>query len=198
MAQERISAAEERKTARSLEKSLEATCRGLKLFLETLERSGMREATHAYRELQLVLIQQRLWARSYRRVELDPLWRKVAETAGALHEIFAGFAAIFEPLKYLESVGAAAPADANPAGPPEHAVEPPSALLDRAGITDGELAKLDSAATGTIERLVQAGVLERRGWGRGRSYRLAPAARRELAQQLARMAGDRSLQRSGD
>lgn len=105
MASERMSAGEERRTARSLEKSLESTCRGLRLFLDTLERSGMREAQHAYRELQLVLLQQRLWARTYRRAELDPLWRKLAETAGALHEIFAGFAAILEPLRYLESVG---------------------------------------------------------------------------------------------
>lgn len=189
MPAERMSAAEERRTARSLEKSLESTYRGLRLFLETLERSGLREAAQAYRELQLVLIQQRLWARSYRRSELDPLFRKLAEAAGALHEIFAGFAAVFEPLKYLESVGAVQVVESPPAGQLATSTAP-EALLERAGITARELSGLDSNEAAAIERLLEAGLLERRGWGRGRAYRLAPGARRQLAAQLARLAGE--------
>lgn len=190
MPAERMSAAEERRTARSLEESLESTCRGLRLFLETLERSGLREAAHAYRELQLVLIQQRLWARSYRRSELDPLFRKLAEAAGALHEIFAGFAAVFEPLKYLESVGAVQVVESPTAGQPAAAPTAPEALLERVGITARELSGLGSNEAAAIERLLEAGVLERRGWGRGRAYRLAPGARRQLAAQLARLAAE--------
>jgi len=186
VASERMSAGEQRRTARSLEKSLESTCRGLRLFLETLERSGMREAQHAYREMQLVLLQQRLWARTYRRAELDPLWRKLAETAGALHEIFAGFAAILEPLRYLESVGepetAPAARDRPPAGDELH-----EALLSRVGFTRREVERLSTGEAAAIERLVKAGVLEPRGWGRGRAYRLTPAVRRRLAAQLARI-----------
>jgi len=200
VASERMSAGEERRTARSLEKSLESTCRGLRLFLDTLERSGMREAQHAYRELQLVLLQQRLWARTYRRAELDPLWRKLAETAGALHEIFAGFAAILEPLRYLESVGEPEAASAARDRPPA-VDELHEALLSRVGFTRREVERLSADEAAAIERLVKAGVLEPRGWGRGRAYRLTPTVRRHLAAQLARIpveAGRLPEARSGE
>jgi hypothetical protein len=66
----------------------------------------MHEAAHAYRGMQMVLVQQRLWADAHHRAELLPLFRSIAETAGELHRIFASFADVMRPLKELDKLGA--------------------------------------------------------------------------------------------
>lgn len=187
----RMSVAEERKTARSLEKSLESTCRGLKVFLESLERAEMRKAQRAYQELQFVVLQQRLWSRAYHRRELEPLWRRLSEIAGTIHEIFAGFAAVMEPLKHLDSV-AMPEAVPGAAGKPERGNSSTDqileALLARGTLSVKELDRVAPAGGAvTVRSLVDSHILEVRGWGRGRSYRLTPAARQALLAKISIM-----------
>ncbi len=76
-----------------------ATGEGLKRFLEMLHQSGLTEAVHGYRAMQMVLVQQRLWAHANGRSELLSLFQSLAQTAEELHRIFAGFAGVMLPLK---------------------------------------------------------------------------------------------------
>jgi hypothetical protein len=90
--------------ALGLRDSLTATDEGLRRFLEMLHQSGLTEAVHGYRAMQMVLVQQRLWAHAQGRAELLPLFQSLARTADELHHIFAGFAAVMLPLKELDKL----------------------------------------------------------------------------------------------
>lgn len=115
--------------AKNLQQSLASTDAGLKHFLAALRDSGMAASVSGYREMQMVLLQQRLWAHEQRRPELLPLFQSIARTAGELHSIFAGFTSVMQPLKELDKINrmsglapepsAAAPAAATPAAPDE-------------------------------------------------------------------------------
>jgi hypothetical protein len=90
--------------AQGLRDSLTSTDEGLRRFLEMLRGSGLAEAVHGYRAMQMVLVQQRLWAHSNDRAELLPLFQSLARTADELHRIFAGFAAVMLPLKEIDKL----------------------------------------------------------------------------------------------
>lgn len=104
-----------------LRDSLASTDEGLRRFLEMLRRSGLAEAVHGYRAMQMVLVQQRLWTHSQGRTELLPLFQSLARTADELHRIFAGFAAVMLPLKEIDKLTAMSvlepPPEANRSGP---------------------------------------------------------------------------------
>jgi hypothetical protein len=189
---------EERKTARSLERSLRSTQQGLAALLNSLERSGLGEAVSSYQELELVLLQQRLWSRTYRRDELNALWREIAETATAIHAILAPFSAVMDTLREVDRIE---PRDERPA--PQAAAPSPEArmalkdtisnelvdlLLDELFISHFKLARHlswpDDVRQARLQQLTEGGILERRGWGRGLSYRLAPESRQKLASQM--------------
>lgn len=103
---------------KGLKQSLESTDVGLKQFLQSLEKSGMIEALQGYRALQTVLVQQRLWARTHGRTQVDPAFRSIAKTAAELHRIFSAYADAMKPLKELDRIkGAAAVAASAPAAP---------------------------------------------------------------------------------
>ncbi|HEU4403868.1 MAG TPA: hypothetical protein VFS43_01035 [Polyangiaceae bacterium] len=112
---------------KGLKHSLESTDAGLKQFLESMRASGMASAPQAYRAMQMVLIQQRLWADAHHRAQLQPLFRSIAQTAGELHRIFAGFADVMKPLKELDKLGKAAlERAARGEAAPGDATEPPA------------------------------------------------------------------------
>lgn len=89
---------------RGLKQSLESVDAGLRSFLQSTKASGMAEALQGYRMMQVVLVQQRLWARSNGRTALAPLFRSIAQTAGELHRIFSGYAEAMQPLKELDKI----------------------------------------------------------------------------------------------
>jgi hypothetical protein len=93
---------------KGLKQSLESTDAGLKQFLASMRESGMAAAPQAYRAMQMVLIQQRLWADEHHRAALTPLFRSIAKTAGELHQIFTSFADVLRPLKEVDKLGKAA------------------------------------------------------------------------------------------
>lgn len=114
---------------KGLKQSLEATNTGLKQFLQSMQKSGMIEAIHGYRALQMVLVQQRLWAHNNNRSQLQPLFRSIAKTAGELHRIFSSYAEAMRPLRDLDKI-----TGMNTVAPPEEA--PPPAPPPEGG--DGE------------------------------------------------------------
>ena len=188
----RMTVKEERETARSLRKSLESTHQGLQLLLESLKRAGFDKAVDSYGQMQLVLMQQRLWSRSYRRSELDPLWKQVAETAGKIRSILAPSARVMGSLEQIDRIESVEEvteqqSDVQPEQEPL-ARELAGLLLEglalsRARVTGSALA--DREAQARLRALVAAGVLEPHGWGRSRSYRLAESSRQQLADALA-------------
>lgn len=174
-------------TSAALAASLRATGQGLGAFLRSLREGGLAEAIGPYRQLQVTLLQQRAWALRHGRAELDPLWRELAATAGAIHRILASFAEVMDALKEIDRIAAIDTAPAGEDAPAEAA----------AGIAELEalLAPLslrrqrgDTGAAGTgLDELRRAGIVEPHGWGRGQSLRFTPAARRALAASLARL-----------
>jgi hypothetical protein len=104
---------------KGLRKSLESTDEGLKKFLASVRQSGLAGAHTGYRALQVVLVQQRLWARSHHRESLTPLFRSIAKTAGELHDIFASFADVMRPLRDLDKIDAATATISAPRGAAE-------------------------------------------------------------------------------
>lgn len=197
MSDKRMSAREVRQTARMLEKSLKATAEGLDMLLKSLERGGLGAAVGPYQQLGRVLIQQRLWSVDYRRDELKPLWKAIAAKAAAIHALLAPFAATMGELKDIDRIvatGGVAGAPAPAATPPPPA---PDALTGQVlDLLVADLAVSHVRLAGALDcpaeerrrrlrRLARAGLLEERGWGRSRSYRLAPRARQELAAHLA-------------
>jgi hypothetical protein len=199
----RMSAKETRETARSLEKSLQSSHQGLVLLLQSFRRADLSGAASSYRQMQLVLVQQRLWARAYDRNELTPLWKKIAATAAEIHEILADFGAIMAELKAIDRIEAAEVAasgdngDAAPLGAHASPKAPVPRPIDPGQTTALELLAAEltlSAARATrlfhaapeqskeiLDSLIEQGVLEIDG---RRSYRLTEAARTALVQTL--------------
>ena len=173
--------------AADLQRSLASTRDGLAKLLGSLRQSGFHEAAPAYRDMQLVLLNQRLWSRRHGRDELDPLWAAIAETARAIHEILADFDTVMEQLAALDRIEPA------PTGsgrlPVDPGLELAGLLAEGAAVSGAALR--DRLAWSPEERrrrlaqLCSEGLLERRGWGRGLSYRLSDSARLRLARELA-------------
>lgn len=207
-----MSIQEERQTARILASSLESTQKGLAALLVSLKGAGFHRAVQPYQQLEQVLIQQRLWSRSHRRDELNPLWRQLAETVRAIDAILGPFAAIMSRLKSLDRIE---PSRANMAlteivsAPPERllaereAAASPTPLptpdddlfetwLAEMTISRARLAlksgEPPAALQAHLRALAEAGLIERRGWGRGLVYRLSPETRRCLARAWAALA----------
>jgi hypothetical protein len=171
-----------------LRRSLESTLGGLRALLQSLERSGFKDAAAPYREMQLVLLQQRLWSRNHGRADLDPLWSELAATARAIDEILTEFGAVMADLADLDQI------EPGPAGvvqrPPDGALEL-AALLSGGSVSGAALRRGLSwdpeVRRRRLAALVREGVLERRGWGRSLSYRLAGPAREQVAAELRRV-----------
>lgn len=166
--------------------SLASTLGGLQTLLRSLEGSGFADSIGPYREMQVVLLQQRLWSRSNGRADLDPTWDEIAETARAIEEILGGFAGVMSELAHLDRIEPAP--DGRPARLPD-SVEPElAAVLVGPSVSAARLAAAlpwpDDVRRRRLSELVAAGVLERRGWGRGLSYRPTAAVRARLANAL--------------
>jgi hypothetical protein len=175
-------------TPPDLRQSLESTLRGLRALLHSLEGSGFKDAAGPYREMQVVLLQQRLWSRNHGRTDLDPLWSELAATARAVEAILADFGAVMADLADLDRIE---PGAADSVGrPADEALE--LALLLSDGSFSGASLRRGLPWPVEVRRrrlaaLVRGGVLERRGWGRSLSYRLTEGARGRLADELSRV-----------
>ncbi len=171
-----------------LRRSLESTLRGLRALLDSLERSGFRDAAGPYREMQVVLLQQRLWSRNHGRVDLDPLWAELAATARAVDAILADFGSVMTDLADLDRI------EPGPAGAVPRAADEAlelAVLLSERSVSGASLRRglpwPADLRRRRLAALVRGGVLERRGWGRSLSYRLTEQARERLAAELSRV-----------
>jgi hypothetical protein len=171
--------------APDLRQSLESTLRGLRKLLASLEGSGFKEAVGPYADMHLVLVQQRLWSRNQGRDDLEALWAEIAEAAGGVHEILSRFDAVMSELAGIDKVEPAA----GPAPEADAGLELARLFGEGAAVSGAALrARLswpDEVRRRALARLVAEGVLERRGWGRSLSYRLAGSARERVADELA-------------
>jgi hypothetical protein len=122
----RASADNPDEVAKALKSSLENADRGLSLFLASLEGSGLPDALRGYRQLQMVLIQQRLWARNHARDDLAPLFQTISVTAGRIHAILSPYAELMSPLKDLDNISEAQVEDGGKPAEPATLTEPPS------------------------------------------------------------------------
>lgn len=84
--------------------SLQGTVQGLEMFLQSLQKSGMVEGLDAYRDMQRLLVVQRLWAENNGARETAPEFRAIAGLAGQLHEVFAGYAEVMKKLSELDKL----------------------------------------------------------------------------------------------
>jgi hypothetical protein len=87
--------------AKILKGSLQSTCRGLNVFSNSLKTAGFMEAAPKYRQLEIVLIQQRLWCKNKKNEEFAPLWKEIANTA---HQIYKSIGPISEIMGQLEVI----------------------------------------------------------------------------------------------
>ncbi|HET9528726.1 MAG TPA: helix-turn-helix domain-containing protein [Blastocatellia bacterium] len=184
--------------AKSLKRSLENADRGLSLFLASLDGSGLPDALKGYRQLQMVLIQQRLWAHNHSRAELVPLFQSIAGTAARIHAILSPYAELMRPLKDLDSMTAIEieQADTHPSPPPEpKSRKKPllprgrqvstilKSLMAGGPLSSAQLAKATGKDTAKLQKdldmLVKSGVILREGSARRPLYRLAPRFIRE-------------------
>jgi len=55
--------------------------------------------------MERVLELQRGWSLTHRRVELNPLWHRLAETAAAIHAILGEFDVVMHDLSDIELLG---------------------------------------------------------------------------------------------
>ncbi len=184
----------EQQIAEQLAQSLESTSRGLAAFSRSAK--PFRDALKPYQQMQIVLMQQRLWAKRHKRDDLDPLWRKIASSAEELYGVFSGFASVMSALRSIDTVAepSEVPADKHeasaPQAPPPPA-EPEEAMVNwlsqaLAGfrLSPSRLAALGPprATEAHVTKLTRAGVFEPCGRG---SYRLTEGARRRLSRVLA-------------
>jgi hypothetical protein len=172
--------------APDLRHSLESTLRGLRTLVASLEGSGFKDAAGPYADMHLVLVQQRLWSRNQGRSDLDPLWEDIAATAGTAHEILSGFDAVMGDLAEIDRLEPAT--DSREHGGTDEALELARLFAAGTAVSGAALrARLswpEHERRRILARLVASGVLERRGWGRSLSYRLAGAARTRVADEL--------------
>ncbi|MCC6554235.1 MAG: hypothetical protein IT372_14640 [Polyangiaceae bacterium] len=179
-------------TAERLARSLESTSRGLSAFAGSVQ--ALKDALKSYQQMQLVLMQQRLWAQRHGRAELDALFRRIAGSSSELHAIFSGFAAVMDVLRSLERLEPPAeqPAARAEPGPRGEVREPDEALLHllSAAFSGVELTPGRRTEAGRwrraaprLEPLVRSGMLEPSGGG----YRLTASARRRLAITLVKL-----------
>ena len=209
MAYNRMSAKEVRQTARSLEKSLDSAHKGLVMLLKSLQQSGFGEAASSYQQMQLVLIQQRLWAKSQKRNELIFRWQRIAETAAQIHAIMAPLTDVMARLRGIDRIEQIEPTATLPAtntktlpnvNPEQNGsrgdVNPElealaDLLMKKLAVSDYKLSKQWFRSTKDdrllLDNLVQAGLIEPHGWGKGHSYTLTPDIRQKLVTILARI-----------
>ncbi len=164
--------------ARQLAGSLRSANDGLASFLEALRRSGLPRAADGYRRLSGVLVQQRLWALRHRRDELDGPFSQLVRTSAEIHALLAAYEALFRPLVAIDRLTIVAGPDLGTPDEPDGALV--RSLEARGPMGPSRLARIAGLdrdeAVRRLDRLVSAGRLVRRGWGRGRSYALASTA----------------------
>jgi len=154
--------------AKILQKSLVSTSKGLKLFANSLQTSGLEEAIPKYRELQTVLTQQRLWSENKGRKELAPLWKEIAQQSDKIYQTFSSLADTMKILRTIDSLSNPQQASPLRAKILLAIFQPKPVSLQY--LTTTLKFKKETIAT-EMAKLKKEGLVETRGKGNGISYR---------------------------
>ena len=87
--------------ASKMKDSLESTSKGLALFLDSLQKSGLHSSLPAYQQMMSVLIQQKNWAVTNSRTEMQPLWNEIAKNSEQMYQIMNAYSNIMNRLRNL-------------------------------------------------------------------------------------------------
>lgn len=171
-------------TARQLNESLAETERGLRTFLQSLERAGMRDALDGYRQLQAVLIQQRMWARTQNRFEMDTRFRALGGVCADIHDLLGGYVEIMGRLQHLADLRAdTAPASEQRTATPKLNQDETKVLAFILMLGPASPARIGrelglprETLQPALDRLCELQMLHATGRGGGQAFRLTPAA----------------------
>lgn len=157
-----------------MKQSLEATARALGAFVESLERSGFKKSIPAYRQMQQVLIQQRLWADRQSRNELLQNWESIARQSDELYQVMKSFAEVMGELRNIDKIKFRSPNDEDK----ERLVEYKriqEILCEPQFISAIKLSNLLNMERreliDKINPLINQNIVEKKGWGNSVSYR---------------------------
>ena len=89
--------------ANKMKGSLESTNKGLALFLDSLQKSGLHSSLPAYQQMMSVLIQQKNWADANSRTELQQLWKEIASSSEQMYQIMNAYSNIMNSLRKLNA-----------------------------------------------------------------------------------------------
>ena len=89
--------------ADKLKDSLESTSKGLALFLDSLQKSGLHSSLPAYQQMMSVLIQQKNWCVTQSRTEMQPLWDEIAKNSEQMYQIMNAYSNIMNTLRNLNA-----------------------------------------------------------------------------------------------
>lgn len=153
--------------------SLRSTRDGLEALFASLVDSGLEQAIAPYREMQRVLILQRAWSTSHAAPEDDRLWSEIAATARLICGLLRQFSASLEVVSKLDGAASGGSGQRH-AGSDVLAALARSASMSPRRIAEALGQSLDDIEL-ELTALVAAGVVRRRGWGRGVSYSIPDA-----------------------
>jgi len=172
------------KISQQMKKSLENTSEGLKLFAESLKNSKLESAIPQYRQMQIILLNQKLWSDKQSIHEFDPLWEQIAEQSNKIFQIVSPYATIMEELKQIDTIQ---PNEFKKTDPKEKeknesfdALQKPQFLsINKLSImTNKDKPKIIKE----LEPLVKEGLVEKRGRGRNLSFRFIEKQKNEKIQ----------------
>ena len=89
--------------AEKMKMSLESTTKGLSLFLESLQKSGLTSSLPAYQQMMSVLIQQKKWSDIHSRTEMQQIWNEIVNNSENMYQIMKAYSDIMNKLRMLNS-----------------------------------------------------------------------------------------------
>lgn len=177
------------KIAQALKNSLESTIGGFSMFIRSLEASKIEKSIPHYRQLQAVLLQQRLWALNHRRKELDALWQRIEEAANRIYALINPLAQIMLQLKrFLTVCNTTSKVTQQPHAELKTIKKPTESsilgvLLEPKSISAIRLARIlncpKTEVICSMSVFIKKGVVKKIGWGNGLSFRLIDARPRD-------------------
>ena len=153
--------------------SLESTNKGLALFLDSLQKSGLQSSLPAYQQMMSVLIQQKNWTDTNSRSEMQPLWDEIAKNSEKMYQIMNAYSNIMNSLRSLNASTLKKNETKLPANNLEKILNymkkysefPISEISENLKLKKKEIKE-------ELEPLVKKGKIERKGSGKTLSYRI--------------------------
>ena len=159
--------------ANKLKVSLESTNKGLALFLDSLQKSGLHSSLPAYQQMMSVLIQQKNWTDANSRTEMQPLWNEIAKNSESMYQVMNAYSNIMNSLRNLNASNLQKNETKKTAGNLEKILDymkkysefPISEISENLKLKKKEIKE-------ELEPLVKKGKIERKGSGKTLIYRI--------------------------